>query len=431
MNNTHLKKLKMPDSPGVYFFKKGKEIIYIGKATSLRDRVKSYFGKDLIVTRGPFLVDMIFHSDKVDWQGTESVLEALILEAALIKKYQPKYNTKEKDDKSFNYVIITKEKLPRVLIVRERDLESFDLRKFSRSSGRSRNISSRAQPDTRKSSQISASFGPYTNGRQLKEALKIIRRIFPFFDDKSKNYYEFYKQVELVPNMENRELGDQYKKNIQYLKLFLKGKKKEVERSLKKEMMLKAKTRQFEQAGELKRQLFALKHINDVALLNDENLKNYSTNDDRAFRIEAYDIAHMSGRNMVGVMTVVENNNACRNEYRKFKIRTQENANDTGALLEVILRRFNHPEWKMPNLIVVDGSVAQIHTAEKALKDKGLEVPIVAVVKDERHKPKALTGDSRLIKEYKSSILLANSEAHRFAINYHKNMRGKNFLNLK
>src|SRR5674476_923017 len=108
MNNIHLKKLKMPDKPGVYYFRKGKEIIYIGKATSLRDRVKSYFGKDLIVTRGPLLVDMVFHADKVDWQETDSVLEALILEASLIKKYQPKYNTKEKDDKSFNYVVITK-----------------------------------------------------------------------------------------------------------------------------------------------------------------------------------------------------------------------------------------------------------------------------------------------------------------------------------
>src|ERR1035437_9957327 len=122
MNNKILKKLKIPDKPGVYFFKKDKEIIYIGKATSLKDRVRSYFGKDLIETRGPLLVDMIFHAGKIEWKITDSVLEALILEASLIKKHQPKYNTKEKSDKSFNYVVITREKLPRVIIVRGRQL---------------------------------------------------------------------------------------------------------------------------------------------------------------------------------------------------------------------------------------------------------------------------------------------------------------------
>jgi len=133
------KKLKLPDKPGVYFFLKtsppapllGKErvarrpseVLYIGKATSLRDRVKSYFGKDLIDTRGPLLVDMVYKADKIDWQETDSVLEAIILEANLIKKHQPKYNTKEKSDKSFNYVCITRGKLPKVLIVRGKNVE--------------------------------------------------------------------------------------------------------------------------------------------------------------------------------------------------------------------------------------------------------------------------------------------------------------------
>ena len=107
-----LKKINLPDKPGVYFFlgpskrseggKKGKGILYIGKATSLRDRTKSYFGKDLIATRGPMILDMMVQADKIDWQETDSVLEALILESALIKKYQPKYNVKEKTKKKIN-----------------------------------------------------------------------------------------------------------------------------------------------------------------------------------------------------------------------------------------------------------------------------------------------------------------------------------------
>ena len=115
---------KLPDARGVYLFKKGKEILYIGKATSLKDRVRSYFIGDLINTRGQFIVDMVFKAEKIDYLKTDSVLEALILESNLIKKHQPKYNTKEKDDRSYNYVVITKEDFPCVLLVRGRSLKS-------------------------------------------------------------------------------------------------------------------------------------------------------------------------------------------------------------------------------------------------------------------------------------------------------------------
>ena len=152
----------MPDKPGVYFFlDKDKKPMYIGKATSLKDRVRSYFGKDLISTRGPLILDMVFKSKGLKWVETDSVLEALILEANLIKKYQPIYNSKEKSDKSFNYVGITKEIYSRVVIVRGKDLET-------------------------EKSHLKSVYGPYTSSSTLKEALKIIRKIFPFFDEKSR-----------------------------------------------------------------------------------------------------------------------------------------------------------------------------------------------------------------------------------------------------
>ncbi|MFA5999643.1 MAG: UvrB/UvrC motif-containing protein [Candidatus Paceibacterota bacterium] len=427
------KKLKIPSKSGVYFFKKGKEIFYIGKATSLKERVKSYFGKDLINTRGPVILDMVFKANKITWEVADNVLEALILEANLIKKYQPKYNTKEKSDKSFNYVCITKEKLPRVLMVRGKQLEHSQGRNFSQVLGKN--------PQTiRKTSSLSAGFGPYTSGTQLRDALKIIRKIFPFLDDKSKNYLEFYRQINLVPDLGDRKM---YLQNIRNLKLFFAGKKKEVLRNLKKEMQNYAKNHEFEKAGEIKRQLFAIKHINDIALLKQDNsarmnffslrtaeqlssLEKIHTSP--VFRIEAYDIAHMGGKNMVGVMTVVEDGRVNKNEYKKFKIRSQADSNDTGALREVLERRFKHTEWVMPNLVVVDGSTAQINVAESVLKMYGLHIPVVSVVKDEKHKMKEIKGNNDLIKKYKAAILLANSEAHRFAINYHKNLRNKNFL---
>jgi excinuclease ABC subunit C len=426
MNIKDFKKHKLPDKPGVYFFlgpsdrgKKNENILYIGKATSLKDRVGSYFSKDLIDTRGPMLVDMVFSAKKIKYQVTDSVLEALILEAEQIKKHQPKYNTKEKSDKSFNYVCITKEELPKVVIVRGRNVKHRVFDKI---------------------------YGPYTSSTQLREALRLVRKIFPFLDDKSKNYLEFYRQINLVPDINDKKL---YLQNIKNIKLFFSGSprpggaRKKILGNLKKEMLVYAKAKEFEKASEIKRQIFALQHINDVALLRNENLKlkNFSgllhptggtfpvqNSLVQDFRIEAYDIAHMGGKNMVGVMTVVEDGEPEKSEYKKFKIRTQENANDTGALKEVLERRFNHPEWRYPNLLVVDGALAQFNTATKVLKNLSLKIPVVGVVKDDKHKAKAFIGNEEIINENRAAILLANSESHRFAINYHKNIRTKNFL---
>ena len=390
MNSQEFKKLKMPDKSGVYFWKKGERILYIGKATSLRDRVKSYFSKDLINTRGRAILDMATQTDTIEWQETDSVLEALILEANLIKKYQPKYNTKEKDNKSFNYVCITKEELPKVLIIRGRNLDK---------------------------SLYKNIFGPFPNGNLLKEAMKIIRRIFPYFDNDSnkKNNREFYKQLGLVP------LGE-YKNNIKNLKLFFEGKKKNVLLNLKREMFSFANKKEFEKAGEIKKRIFALNHINDVALLKED------ASQIRNFRIEAYDVAHMGGKNMVGVMTVIENGEVNKSEYKKFIIRTQTDANDTGALEEILSRRLRHIEWGLPNLIVVDGGIAQVNVAKRVLSRYQFDISLVGVVKDEHHKPKAIMGDENVIKTYKREILLVNNEAHRFSITFHKQKRNKDFL---
>lgn len=425
MQISHLKKSKLPSKPGVYFFKKGKSILYIGKATSLRDRTKSYFSKDLIHARGPLIVDMVFKADKIEWQIADSVLEALILEASLIKKHQPYYNTREKDDKSFNFVCITREAFPQVLVLRERILKG-------------------NQWEEKNDIKFQAKYGPFTNGMQLREAMKIIRRIFPYIDAQSskRNNFEFYRQIGLTPDVGTKEAKIAYDKNIKNLKLFFEGKKKRVITNFKKEMMLYAKNREFERAEEMKRRIFALQHINDIALLKQEATFSQSLGDElrsttpskkqllisTSFRIEAYDIAHMGGKNMVGVMTVVEDGQVTKHEYKKFKIRTQSNANDTGALKEVLERRLAHTEWMYPNLIVVDGGVAQINTATKVLKQLKLKIPIVSVLKDEKHKPKAIMGDESNALKYKKEILLANSESHRFAIAYHKNTRNKNFL---
>ncbi len=411
MKATYVKNLKLPDKPGVYFFKKGKETLYIGKATSLRDRTRSYFAKDLIATRGPTIVDMVFKSDDMDWKETDSVLEALLLEAELIKKYQPYYNVQEKDDKSFNCIVITRDLFPVVLTVRKRELVG-DI-------------------DAKKKYQ--AMYGPFPNGLQLREALKIIRRIFPFIDYQSakKDNKQFYAQIGLSPLTEDEKAQEVYKETIHNLKLFFCGKKKEVIRNMKKEMKEAAVAREFERAIAIRNRIFALEHINDVSMIKSDitiPLEKKYFNNGASFCIEAYDIAHMSGKNMVGVMTVVEDGQALKSSYKKFIIRTQTGANDTGALEEVLSRRFRHTEWGLPSLVVVDGSTAQLNVAKRVLDRYQFSIPIVAVVKDDRHKAKAIIGDEEIIKDHKQAILLANSEAHRFGIAFHKQKRGKNFL---
>ncbi|MDQ5949593.1 MAG: excinuclease subunit [Patescibacteria group bacterium] len=417
MKLSEVKKLALPEKPGVYFFRKGKDILYIGKATSLRDRTRSYFAKDLIDTRGPAILDMTVKTDTLDWKETDSVLEALLLEAELIKKYQPHYNVKEKSDKSFMCVGITDEVFPQVLSIRKKDIDF--------------------ETNTGKNFKLKAIYGPFANGSALREALKIIRRIFPFRDDSSSksDNYEFYKQIELTPDMSESDAALRYGKTVKNIRLFFEGKKKDIVRNLKKEMMECAKKQQFEEAHKIKKTLFSLEHINDVALIKKDYsgiLQNYRIDGSGVgFRIEAYDVAHMSGKNMVGVMTVLENGIPAKKEYKKFIVRTQTNSNDTGALEEILSRRFRHMEWGIPDLIVVDGSVAQENIAKQVLDRYQISIPVVAVVKDERHKAREIRGDKTIVSKYKDAILLVNSEAHRFAITFHKLKRSKNFLGKK
>lgn len=402
MSNIQEQVKNLPDSSGVYLFKNEKgDILYIGKATSLHDRVRSYFSNDIEFVRSPLIAKMITDASKIDIEKTDSVLEALILEAYLIKKHQPPYNTKEKDNKSFNYVVITKENFPQLLIMRGRDLEE--------------NLKA-------KSLQLKASFGPFPYGSELREALKIIRRIFPWRDNKCKPNQGrpcFNAQIGLCPGVCTGSISKQeYAKIIKNIILFFEGNKKKILRNFEKEMKMYAKNQEFEKAEIIKRHIFALNHIQDVALI-----KERQSVTGESFRIEAYDVAHIAGTSVVGVMTVIEDGEIKKSDYRKFIIKDNPGVNDTGALREILTRRFNHLEWAMPTLVVVDGGIAQKNTAESFLKEKNIQIPVVAVTKDEHHKPREIQGDVELVKTYEKNILLANGEAHRFALKFHRQKR--------
>lgn len=389
MTIDQFKKIKIEDSPGVYFFQKGKDILYIGKATSLKERVKSYFSQDLIKTRGMLLVDMVAQANSIRFQKTNSVLEALLLETELIKKNHPHYNTKEKDDKSYSYIQITDDEFPIVKIVRGKSIENF---------------------------QDDNIFGPFLSTIQLRNALKIVRKLFPYRDEKciiGKNKPCFNYSIGLCPGTcVNKISIKDYKKQIDKIKIFLSGNTEKVLKILEKEMNILSKAKNFEEAGKIRDKIYALNHINDISLINRESGQNNN------IRIEAYDIAHISGQSMIGVMVVMENGEFKKDQYKKFIIKNQDKADDAKALFEVLERRFKHDEWGSPDIIVTDGNKVQLGVAMRFFKDS------VSVVKDDKHKAREVLNIDILkdknIKE--EDIIKINAEAHRFAIGY---FRGK------
>ncbi len=411
MQKSDLQKYNLPDIPGVYLFKQGRKVLYVGKATSLRDRVRSYFDDDLIATRGPRVVDMVTKADRIAHETTPTVLEALVREAALIKKYNPPANSEGKDDKTFLYAIVTEEEIPRVLVMRAKDID----------------FKTKCASDGQK---IKALYGPFPSGSQLHEGLRLIRRIFPFFDtpkpigSKSKHQaakIEFNMQIKQYPRVFSIK---EYGRTIRHVMLFLSGRGKELRTTLEKEMRQAAKEERFEDASQARRELFALDHIQDVSLIKDESVED-SREKRGSARIEAYDTAHLSGTNAIGVMTVVDAGSPVKSAYRTFNIRGVQKNDDIASLREVLSRRLKHPEWPLPQAIVVDGGTTHKKAAESVLAEAGVKIPVVAVVKDERHRPREVIGAHRAsITE--ADAVLANSEAHRFSLARHRAARSKN-----
>jgi excinuclease ABC subunit C len=407
--------------------------------------VKSYFSNDILHTRGLHIANMISLADKVEFQTTRSVLEALLLENELIKKYKPLYNTKEKDDKSYWTICITKEDFPRVLLVRNKNI----LNDTGKISTKYKN----------EFVEIDKTFGPYPSGEYAKEALKVVRKIFPFRDkcevfDKEKPWQKkpcFSYQIGLCPGPCAGVISKkEYAKQINRLGEFLSGNGEELRKKLEKEMQEYSSKEEFENAQKIKEMIFALEHIRDAHLIKkDQEMKSN-------FRIEAFDISHISGSNRVGAMTVVLGSVMAKHEYKKFKISTDKN-DDLEGLKELLERRFKHLEWGVPDMIVLDGDERHIKVAEEVLENLEQTTPsnlsdlppllvegeprkilgklkIVAVTKDKKHKANSVIGNKKTSKEeitkYKDEIILVNSEVHRFAIKYHRELRSK-YLKIK
>ncbi len=417
---------ELPDAPGVYFYYDQKDhLLYIGKATSLKRRVGSYFVKAHTDRIG----EMVSQIHRIDYHETPTVIEALILEANEIHARRPKYNILGRDDKTFLYLVITDEPYPRPQLIRGHELK---VRK-----------------------NYLRVFGPYTSSRSLKMALEMIRRGIPWSTClPGQRRPCFDAQIGKCPGVcTGRISKPEYRRVIRQLILFFEGKKAKLERELKKEMVLAAKNLQFEKAALLRRRLFALEHIQDIALISreDHELPFTKKDSDGAIdlmgRIEAYDISNISGTSATGSMVVFIEGKPAKQLYRKFKIKTVKGANDVACLEEVIRRRLKRGfpparggtqgggskerGWELPEVMVIDGGEPQVNRVQEILDELGVEVPIIGIAKGFDRKQDRLVFDQenrdlqRVVTRGKELFQRARDEAHRFAVKYHRVLRGK------
>ncbi|MBU1110210.1 UvrB/UvrC motif-containing protein [Patescibacteria group bacterium] len=440
----------LPTEPGVYFFRdKEKKTLYIGKAKNLKHRLHSYFHKNLSL--GPKTKKMLSEANNVRWLKTDTELEALLLEADLIKRLKPPYNVMWKDDKSFKYIVIESKNFPRVYT--------------------SRNI-------TQKSA---AHFGPYPEGRTVNQVLRILRKIFPFRDCakfKFKHHQKLgrgclYYDLKLCPApCIGLVTPKNYNLSIKQLKLFLKSKKKKIIRDLEKQMKQASDKKDYEKAVFLRDQIEKLAYVTQQFTSPDDYLRSpnlpvdlhtreitqlaqlfdFKVESSKEFRLEAYDISHLQGQQATGSMVVLIGGVPQKSDYRRFKIRLKNQPDDTGMIKEVLRRRFdrkfsNHKSQipnksghsaqnekhdksfqSQPDLVLIDGGKPQLSATLKVLSELSFNIPVVALAKREEliySKTNEEVKEIKLTQHTPALQLLrrARDEAHRFALTYHKKLR--------
>lgn len=413
--------------PGIYLFYDNKgELLYVGKAKNLKNRVSSYFQRSAAL--GERTRQLVSQVAKVKTIVTDSEIESLLLEANFIKKHLPKYNIKLTDDKAYPIIRVTaKEMFPAVLVARRLEMQPQD---------------------------GSAYFGPFPNAGDMRMVLRTIRRIFPYQSvlNHAKRYCLYYHLglCPCPPMLSTQGLRD-YKITIRRIIRVLSGESKAVLKELEKERGNASKIEDFEKAIELQRQINAMTLItqpihppfdyevnpNLRSDLRDRemadlqaHLQTSGVSVNKLVRIECYDISNTSGTNATGSLVVFTNGEKDGNWYRRFKIRKTKGPNDFAMMKEVFERRLAHSEWPMPDLFVVDGGKGQISSAQEVLNEKGVNVPLVGLAKREET---IITSDFKEIKLPKSSpalqlVMRMRDEAHRFAITYHKKLRSRSFI---
>ena len=398
-------------SSGVYLYKDASgKVIYAGKAVNIRKRVESYFRANTGSLKTDFLVS---HIARIETIPTASEAEALILEASLIKQYQPKYNVELKDGKTYPFIQITKEEFPYVSVVR------FNARKHK---------------------DINAQlYGPYVNPTLIREALQIIRKIFPFRSCEpfsNKICLDYHIGLCQAP-CEGKISKEDYQRNIRSIRFILDGKKDDLYRNLRLEMERLSRRRDFEGAARLRDQIRAIGALysgtGDINYFKEaEQLQRAIGLGKVPVRIECFDISNIMGNQPAGSMVSFLNGRPDKNNYRRFRVKTVRGIDDFRMIAEIVRRRYTRLQKEnssFPDLIVIDGGKGQLGAAMKELKKLNLPLPIVALAKREeeifilgKRDSLKLAHDSLGLK----LLMRVRDEAHRFGLKYHTLLRSKN-----
>ncbi len=415
----------LPKTPGIYFFKnKAGEVLYVGKATSLRDRVRSYWAKEL--NRAESIQQMVRLIDRIDIEQSDSTVEALIAEANYIKHYLPKYNVIFRDDKSYFYVKLDNSDgtgFPRLSLVHKNQIV-FDEKGLRY-------------------------FGPYTSSKNLRLALKIIRKIFPYrtctvMPKKACIQYHIHRcPAPCISKIEQVA----YNKSIKHIVMVLEGKKQQLLKSLKREMDALSKTQNYEQAAQVRNQYVALQHLHEAGRIADYDLEvkpEPGKEDSAPHRIEGYDVSNLNGKEAVVAMVVFIYGQAAKHLYKRFKIKTVSGPNDYAMLQEAIERRLNRAEqdmvnektwefaddegWGLPNVMIIDGGKGQLSAVEHIVAKHNITMPLVGIAKGKERKNEDLyfAGDSSF--RDTAIIRAVRDEAHRFSGAYHRTLRTKRMI---
>lgn len=408
---------KIPKLPGVYIYKDNSgKIIYIGKAINLFKRVSQYFQRDDAL--GYKTNQLVSQIADVSYQVVNSEIEALVLESSLIKQYRPKFNSQLKDDKSYVYITITKDKFPLIHPAFKSNLNN-------------KNIF----------------FGPFPDSPSVKSLLKTIRTIFPYYSKPHGNKLCLYCHLGLCPGP-NPDIKE-YRNNISNIKKILNGHFQKLLSQLKKEMIYFSKSQDFENAVLRRDQINSLNYVisgwksinhlyQSVEFKEDQvqkslaelklTLKPYFSNLKEIKRIEGYDISNLGSKYFVGSMVVFQKDKLDSKEYRQFKINFKDTPDDQFMIKEIIYRRLKHPEWGNPDLILVDGGKPQVAAANQALKLlEGKIIPIIGLAK--KFETIVINQNNNWVeinlpKNSPSLLLLQQlrDEAHRFANRYRKKL---------
>jgi excinuclease ABC subunit C len=423
-----------PLAPGVYLMKDEQgRVLYVGKAKNLRNRAGHYFTK--AAAGDQRTADMVKLIADIDFIQADSEVDALLMEARLVKDIQPRFNIELKDDKSFPYLQIrVREDFPRV--------------EFTRS-------------PRRRGVKL---YGPFTSAKGLRAALQVLQRIFKFRTcslDIAQNdpRWRWFRPCLLhsihqcTAPCNFRVTREEYRKQIRGLRLVLEGKKEKLLGEMEKDMAEASAALQFEKAARLRDEIAALKNLSLRGQVDKDvqpevfqiepkkglvGLRKILGLGQTPRTIEGVDIAHLGGDETVASLVAFIDGLPFKPGYRRFRIRTVAGVDDFASIREVISRRFRHREAKdggdesvFPDILLIDGGKGQLNAALEVFHLLGKEPPcLISLAKREEEVYRPGDAEPLRLSRHAAALRLlqyVRDEAHRFAQHYHHLLRRKKF----